>query len=320
MTLDILARVHLYPPDHCAGAERMLQALLKALVERGHHVEVHLSRFSRARVPYELDGVDVYPRDTSDWQAEARKADVLITHLDNTSQVISAAIAFGKPLVQVLHNSHPATRMWASCKGELIVYNSDWMAEDFGHRDTSIVVRPPVWYADYQVAHPGFGWAVTLTNLNQAKGGLIFAQLAALMGSEQFIGVEGAYGEQLLPRLPNVEIRPHGTDMLRVYEDSRVVILPSSYESYGRVAIEASCSGIPVIAADTPGLREALGDAGLFMPQDATAIDWAHAVGQILDAPDYVELAARARRRARELDLLSRVEVATFVHRVEALA
>jgi glycosyltransferase involved in cell wall biosynthesis len=317
--MNILARVHLYPPNHCAGAEMMLHELLKALVARGHRVQVHLSRFCPARAPYVRDGVEIFPRATADWQAEASKADVLMTHLDNTSTVISAALLYDKPLVQVLHNTHAPTRMWASCKNDLLIYNSDWMATELGRHDNGIVVRPPVWVADYEVEHPGFGWAATLVNLNEAKGGLIFAQLAALMGDTEFIGVIGAYGEQLLPHLPNVEIRPHGSDMRAVYQDTRVLLMPSSYESYGRVAVEAMCSGIPVIATDTPGLREALGDAGIFMRPGANALEWEHMVAAVLDAPDYDELAARGRARAADLCLLSQAEVSTFVYRVEAL-
>lgn len=318
--MNVLARVHLYPPDHCAGAERMLHELLKALVRSGHRVQVHLSRFCAARAPYELDGVEIYPRATADWQAEASKADVLFTHLENSSTMISASLLYDKPLVQVLHNTHRGTSMWASCKHDLLVYNSDWMRIELGDDPAGIVVRPPVFVADYEVEHPGFGYAATLINLNQDKGGVIFAQLAALLGGVDFIGVEGAYGEQLYPgRLSNVEIRPHGTDMRAVYQDTRVLLMPSSYESYGRTGIEALCSGIPVIATETPGLRESLGDAGIFMRPDASVLEWARTLAAVLNAPDYTAMAARGRARAADLDLLSRAEVATFVHRVEAL-
>src|SRR5690606_41174044 len=38
--LRVVAVVHYYPPAHRAGAELMLHALLRALAERGHQVEV----------------------------------------------------------------------------------------------------------------------------------------------------------------------------------------------------------------------------------------------------------------------------------------
>ena len=41
--------------------------------------------------------------------------------------------------------------------------------------------------------------------------------------------------------------------------------MPSRYESWGRVAVEAMSCGIPVIANPTPGLQESLADAGYFV-------------------------------------------------------
>lgn len=315
--MKIVARVHLYPPAHYAGAEMMLHELLKALVENGHDAEVHLSRHCTSMTPYTRDGVQVFPRDTSDWQEAARAADVLVTHLDNTSTVISASIAYGKPLVQVLHNTHPPSRMWATCRNDLLVYNSDWMAREMGNHPNGIVVRPPVRVADYKV-EPSMDETVTLINLSPAKGGVMLAQLAAIMPDVNFLGVTGAYGEQINPKLDNVEIRPHGCDMLNVYRDTAILIMPSAYESWGRTGVEAMCSGIPVIAADTPGLRESLGPAGVFMHQNDDCDAWAGAIRRLLNEPLlYNEVAARCRWRAMELDPTD--ELKNFVERVEAL-
>ena len=38
----------------------------------------------------------------------------------------------------------------------------------------------------------------------------------------------------------------HTTDMRSVYAQTRVLLVPSVYESYGRVALEAAASGIPL--------------------------------------------------------------------------
>lgn len=40
--------------------------------------------------------------------------------------------------------------------------------------------------------------------------------------------------------------------------------MPSKRESWGRVAVESMSLGIPVIAHPTQGLKESLGEAGLF--------------------------------------------------------
>lgn len=319
--MRVLARVHLYPPEHCAGAERMLQALLEELADQGHAVVVHLAKPTITRKPYYVGKVQVHPMGSGeDWVARAQQADVLITHLDQTSEVVSASIMFGKPLVQVLHNTHAPTRMWASCKADLLVYNSEWMAGEMGRHPNGIVVRPPVRVRDYAVDPPAPGNAgkVTLINLTQIKGGVLFAQLAALMPDVEFLGVRGAYGEQLNPRLPNVEIRPHGQDMREVYADTSILLIPSPYESWGRVGVEAMCSGIPVIATPTPGLAESLGDAGLFCNYDDIGA-WRDAIDYLRMVPGvYAKQSVLARDRALELDPTD--DLARFTAAVEALA
>jgi glycosyltransferase involved in cell wall biosynthesis len=44
--------------------------------------------------------------------------------------------------------------------------------------------------------------------------------------------------------------------------------MPSSYESYGRVALEAAINRLPVICTPTDGLKECLGAAGLYFDRD----------------------------------------------------
>lgn len=316
--MRLLARVHLMPPHHRAGAEMMLVELLKALLDRGHDVEVHLSTPSPAREPYDFEGIRVYPAGTSDWLAHAEHADVLLTHLENTSPTISAALLLGKPLIQVLHNTHPPTRMWASCRNDLLVYNSEWMRRELGDHPNGIVVRPPVRIADYATdSSPGHH--VTLINLNQAKGGVIFAQLAALMPDVRFLGVKGAYGEQIEPNLPNVTVINHAQMPMRtIYLNTRLLLMPSTYESWGRTAVEAMCSGIPVIASATPGLREALGDSGVLMQPGADVYAWRDQVRRLLtDTRLYGRHAQLSRARALELDPTA--ELAEFCKRVEEL-
>lgn len=78
--------------------------------------------------------------------------------------------------------------------------------------------------------------------------------------------------------------------------------MPSYYESWGRVAVEAMSLGIPVIAHPTPGLKESLGDAGLFANRDS--IDqWVRLIDKLKTDPWFYGLkSAEGRVRARHLD------------------
>lgn len=79
-----------------------------------------------------------------------------------------------------------------------------------------------------------------------------------------------------------------------------VMLVPSHSETFGLVALEASASGVPVIARDTGGLREAVvdGETGLLVRGDDPRV-WAAALSSLLEDPQRIApLARRARPHA----------------------
>ncbi|GHD70141.1 glycosyl transferase family 1 [Streptomyces mirabilis] len=312
--LKIVARVHAMPPEHNAGAEHMLVSMLRPLVKRGHDVSVSLSQHGAAREVYEYRGVRVMPLEARiEFAATVRQADIVLSHLECVPSSASLARGFGKPLVVVCHNTYrPTFRDMAAGGTSLAVYNSLWMEREaelfFAEYPKSIrparslIVRPPVFASDYATKR---GDAVTLINCSREKGGELLEALARRMPERQFLAVRGAYGEQLLPDLPNVEIVEHvdGRDMAaRVYGRTKVLLMPSSYESWGRVGVEALASGIPVLAHPTPGLCESLGEAGIYADRN-DADGWQALLERLLKDPAEYRLASkRARARSAELD------------------
>ncbi|GHG14979.1 hypothetical protein GCM10017667_55570 [Streptomyces filamentosus] len=326
--LSVVARVHLMPPQHNAGAEHMLVSMLRPLVERGHDVQVWLSRYGKASEPYDYRGIRVVPLEARlDFPSAVRKADVLLSHLECVPSTSALARGFGRPMVTICHNTHrPTFRDMAAGGTALAVYNSRWMkaeAELFFAEypkavrpAESLIVRPPV-FADEYATKPGK--AITLINCNPEKGGHVLAALARRMPDQQFLAVKGAYGEQVLPDLPNVEIVEHvdGQQMReQVYAHTRVLLMPSSYESWGRAGVEALASGIPVVAHPTPGLCESLGEGGLFV--DRNDLDGYEVVLRKLLAPAEYRLAVK-RARARSAELDPAPDLAAWCEAVEAL-
>ena len=328
--MRILARLHAYPPRHNAGAEWAAHSLLRDLAAHGHQVEVWLSEVTGQRLPFDLDGVRVIPATTHNAFAGAVRAgrSVVVSHLENVRPAASAARGWGRPLVVLAHNTFPATfRAIGSGTTALAVYNSEWMAakadEHFAENAklvkprASVVVRPPVRAADYR-ATPGED--ITLINLYANKGADVFWELAERMPERRFLAVRGSYGEQIVKDLPNVEVIDNGpgADMAkRVYGRTRILLMPSEYESWGRTGVEACASGIPVIASPTPGLQESLGDAGIYV--DRGDVDgWQKAV-EALDDPDaYRKASAAAKKRSRQLD--PSADLARWREAIEALA
>jgi hypothetical protein len=316
------------PPEHNAGAEHMLVSMLRPLAERGHDVSVWLSRYGKARDVYDYRGLQVVPLEARlDFPTAVRKADVLVSHLECVPSTTALARGYGKPVIVVCHNTHTATfRNMAAGGTALAVYNSQWMAREAemffaeypkGIRpQAELIVRPPVLAGEYATKP---GKKITLVNCNPEKGGHVLEQLARRMPDVEFLAVTGAYGKQILPDLPNVEIVEHvdGQDMRdKVYGRTRILLMPSSYESWGRAGVEALASGIPVVAHPTPGLTESLGEAGIFV--DRNDIDGYEAVlRKLMTAPEYRLATKRARARSAELN--PGAELDAWCHAVETL-
>ncbi|MFI6510132.1 glycosyltransferase family 4 protein [Streptosporangium sp. NPDC050855] len=323
-----MAKLHAYPPHHNAGAEWAAHNLLRALAARGHQVEVHLSEAPGPREAFDLDGVQVIPPALRrDFGKETRTAGVVISHLENVPSAAAAARGWGRPLVVLCHNTFPATfKQIGSGTTALAVYNSQWMAAAAGEYfaehpklarpEREVIVRPPVVAADY-AASPGN--CITLINLFVNKGSDVFWQLAERMPGRKFLAVRGSYGEQDVRDLPNVEVVDNvpGPEMAKlVYGRTRILLMPSEYESWGRVGAEAMASGIPVIATPTPGLRESLGKAGTFVRKDDLD-GWQAAVERLDDPAAYETASAAALQRSAQLDPAA--DLARWCKAIEAL-
>jgi len=304
--------------------------MFRALVERGHDVTVWLSRYGEDHEAYELDGVKVVPLESRlDFASAVRRASVLVSHLENVPSTAALSRGYGKPFVAVCHNTFlPTFRDMASGSTALAVYNSQWMAKEAElhfvdhpksvRPDESIVVRPPVFAAEY-ATKPGD--RVTLVNTNPDKGGLLFHELAERMPDVKFLAVKGSYGEQTdYSDLPNVLEVEHvsGHDMRdKVYARTRLLLMPSRYESWGRAGCEALASGIPVLANPTPGLCESLGEGGIFIErQDLNGYE---AVIRKLKTPAEYRLASK-RAKARSAELDPTADLTTWCDAIEGLA
>src|SRR5690606_28609080 len=306
--LRVVAVVHYYPPAHRAGAELMLHALLRALAERGHQVEVWATD---EETDAEVDGIRVHagtPRRV--------RADVVVSHLKSVPLARRLARVAGARLVQVLHSAAPWIGAEAAKGAALFVANTEHVAVALRPRmrGKHVVVHPPVW-AEEHATTPGE--CVTLVNPLPAKGAEVFYQLAERFPDVRFLAVEGGYQrpEQIRRDLPNVEWQPHTGDMRNdVWARTRVLLMPSVEESYGMCAVEAAASGIPTIAHPTDGLKEALGDAGTYVDRDD--IDaWEQALRPLLGR-GWKNASRKASARSAELD--PRGELDAWVQAIES--
>jgi glycosyltransferase involved in cell wall biosynthesis len=278
--IRIGAWFHYYPPYHNAGAEHMMHTILKRYAKK-YDVGVYSAK---SKDSYFLDGVKVFnkPHHLSTY-------DILFTHLDEMPNAEQFAWEHDQPVVQVIHND---TAPMHIKKCDLAVFNTQWIydkcAAEMNERFhcESIIVHPPVFEEDYKVDKTGT--YVTIINLYKGKGPELVYSMARRMPHVNFLAVIGSYGDQIMPPadLPNVTVMKNQVDAKEIYKKTKVLLMPSTYESFGRTALEASLNGIPVIANDTPGLREALGEFGVFPPQRDADL-WVRELEKVLKNYDY---------------------------------
>jgi len=176
------------------------------------------------------------------------------------------------------------------------------------------VVRPILHHSKISLDSERTGESITLINANVNKGVHKFMGLARAMPEHTFHGIMPYYGEKNVPPSPdNVEWIPFQNDIRDVLKRTRILLVPSYYESFGRVAIEAMINGIPVLyskpaansiypGGSTEGLDDWIRPAGIGLPRDATP-EWAEAV-RALDDPDaYLRKSQESRDHVKAMNL-----------------
>ncbi|HYW46923.1 MAG TPA: glycosyltransferase family 4 protein [Bryobacteraceae bacterium] len=134
------------------------------------------------------------------------------------------------------------------------------------------VIHPPIYgsgpFANYANFERGF---ITMINPCAVKGLSIFLAVAGRLPSREF-GVVPGWGttsedRRALERFPNVKFLPNARNIDEVLARTRVLLMPSLwYEGFGLIVMESMLRGIPVVASDAGGLKEAKRGTGYVIP------------------------------------------------------
>lgn len=332
--LNVVAYIHAYVgTGRNAGAELTMHEMLFALRMAGHKITVLLSEPIEPNNPFVIDGIKVQTyasrKDPNFWIPQA---DVSISHLGCAERTALISQDANVKNIQVVHNTHEFTYNALRTHCDLAVFNTDWVSDDCKVPVRRMVLRPPVRPESYRTERGR--QAVTLVNLTEPKGARLFYEMARRFPDVPFLGVRGGYGTQIIEDLPNVTILPNQYDAREIYNKTKIILMPSGYESFGRVAIEAAASGIPSIVSRTPGLLEALGPTGTFadspmtmntgeIPEDpwteAHFSDWEAKLRVMLTGRGYGVASKAASARSEELWSQTQRELEEFVDRTENL-
>lgn len=313
-------------PDHPAGAEWTLHDTFAWLARRQHDCRIVANRgHTQARI----DDVLIYTQPSeAELDQHYAECDVMLTQLDATMHAQLLAASHQTPLIQYVHSASQLEQLGVmpTCSA-LVIFNTQHVADASAWwPGPSLVLRPPINAERVRVDKPGA--CTTLVNLSNPKGGLAFWRLAHSLTTLPFLGVQGAYDHQVLAPtglatynendaasgLPaNLRVMGAVRDIRDALGYTRLLLVLSWSETYGRIAGEAAVSGIPSICADTPGLRECLGDAGRYvdLAKGHSALERAVRAGYTQEWDAWsrqasLQAAANAKRQDRELRVLER--------------
>lgn len=332
------------------GAEVYLATLVAALADRRQFVALlgeqagdeAVARLSAAgaqvtRVP----GLRRIPRPAAVRRVAAtlRALHPAVVHVNATDQgdgltAILAALAVRRPLVVTVHlalgdrtSQHERLSGWALRRADAVIAVSPAIAKHLrAFRVAATVVRngrpvpdaapesrSALGVADDAILVGGIG------RLSEQKGWDVLCRAATVLRERCPEAVVVIVGEG--PERGDLEplAARHGVRLLGPRPDAGAILraldllaVPSRFEGMPLVPIEALHAGVPIVAADIPGVRDVVGDAGVLVAgEDPTA--WGAALGALAaDPAARARLAAQGRARASELFDVERMAAQTL--------
>ena len=326
--MSVVAVSHRYPPFWNMGAEVALHRAMTAI--RGPKIVL-----TKTEEEYVFEGVKVKKIATPDVlnikanpipiarQLLELNARVVIGQNELSLPGVLAANEIGAVSIVNVHTPPKYGRSIAQGMryADYAVYNTETAATQWGE-PKALVLHPPISPLPNNLF--GEGDAYTLLSSLANKGVGVVLKLAQQNPNKRFIIVrspsEPTHGlfdlEEKAAQLPNLEVHPRvpPEEVYKYFEQTRILLAPSRYETYGMSAIEAAGYGIPCVHVDTPHVREGIGEAAVLIPPlDSEAA----ANGIDIIEANYAEYSHNARARAEWLQERQDVELEKFSDFIE---
>lgn len=321
----IVAVTHGYPPRWNMGGEVALHRLLMSTPD------VERVVLTYAPEPYELEGIRVEQVDAPTTFADPniRSEDLANKLLWEYTDSIKAQLSKHEPDLVIVQNElslvtvnackqlgipslvsvHTPPRYGSGIRQAVLeanyrLFNTVTSARQWGF-PTALVVHPMMAELPEKPDQLPEGKHYTLLSSLGHKGVGVLAKVAQKMPTQPFIVVRSPASSmenlEVLQGLTNVRVAPRVDPdevALYYYSDTRVLLVPSRYETYGMSAIEAAGYGIPSVHVDTPHVREGIGFGAELVP----ALNHEATYQAILTIEQrYSEYSVKARARAEEL-------------------
>ena len=329
--MTIVGLSHGYPPFWNMGGEVSLHRMLAAakgdkvvLTKTDQNYTFESVSVKKINIDNVLD-VNANPQPIVK-QLKDLNARVVIAQNELSGPAVEAAIY--ADAISIVNVHTPPKYGRAIRKGvvyaDYAIYNTQTSAMLWGEPN-ALVVHPPI--SPLPTTKNLTGDAYTMLSSLVNKGVVVVLELAKRYPDKRFIIVrspaEPTHGlpdlEARAAELPNVELHPRVApeDVYKYFEQTRILLVPSRYETYGMSAIEAAGYGIPSIHVDTPHAREGIGDAAILI-SPLSIDEAANAIDQIESNYDFYSVNARLRaewlqeRQDKELEAF-----ANFIEKIE---
>jgi len=172
------------------------------------------------------------------------------------------------------------------------------------------------------ITEPFAGEYITLVNANINKGLKQFVAIADAMPDRKFLGVTAYYGgyadQKESPPVPihdNIKWVLFDDDVRNILKQTRILLMPSYYESYGRIGVEAMYNGIPVIYAkpdpkpkhpngSSEGLHGWISPTGIPCERDNIQ-EWVDAITSLDDEEAYSTKSEQSKIHVKNMNLFT---------------
>ena len=299
------------PPRGYGGVETVVSALTEALVERGHAVTLFcapgsvsgatVSALLDAQHPdeierslYEVDHVAQAFRAIDDAPADLR-FDVIHDHCGFTALAMADRIR--TPIVHTLHGQFTAATaafyVRHARKAVLVGVSQAQLDSAPAELPAFEVIPNPIDVSAWPLQERKDDYVLWIGRITPEKGPQRAIAAARAAGVPLILagviqpGKQAFFDAEIAPHLDGDRVQfvgeVGGARKQALFARARGLLMPIRWEEpFGMVMVEAMACGTPVIASNTTGLAEAVGDAGLTVdPHSAEEV--AEAVRRVLD-------------------------------------
>uniref|UniRef100_A0A6C0AMT9 Glycosyl transferase family 1 domain-containing protein n=1 Tax=viral metagenome TaxID=1070528 RepID=A0A6C0AMT9_9ZZZZ len=278
-------------PTTFAGSEISAFETIKYLRSRGHKISIFVNTWEVKQ----YDGFQIYKYNVSDpfCKSQIQNADFVFFQMGYDPKNMELLKGRANDVFVFTHliEMHPWLLQQKMSFPVTVIYNSHMTQDYMPTLHPNMRMIPYVETNKFKNLRQNTinNDVVCLINCNKNKGGDMLKVLAEKMPDVQFMGVKGGYSSQVtVSNTGNLIYIENQKDITVVFKQIGILIMPSKNETWGRTAVEAMASGVPVIHSESPGLVECVGGAGIMcMHDDEDA--WVDAIRRIVGDRAYRE-------------------------------